>query len=76
MDAIRNQIIERHVIAKITEAANVSDTPDEEFLMDRSPSSNVDFLIAGEAVEIPDAKYNNEPEVMPGTPKLPDAKQD
>jgi trigger factor len=73
MDAIRNQIIERQVIEKITEAAKVTDVPDEEFLMDRSPSSNVDFLIAGEMVDIPDAKFNNEPETLPGAPKLPDA---
>lgn len=73
MDAIRNQIIERQVIEKITEAAKVKDVPDEEFLMDRSPASNVDFLIAGEMVDIPDAKFNNEPETLPGTPKLPDA---
>lgn len=73
MDAIRNQIIERQVIEKITEAAKVTDQPDEEFLMDRSPTSNVDFLIAGEMVDIPDAKFNNEPETLPGTPKLPEA---
>ncbi len=72
MDAIRNQIIERQVVEKITEAAKVTDVPDEEFLMDRSPASNVDFLIAGEMVDIPDAKFNNEPETLPGTPKLPD----
>lgn len=72
MDAIRNQIIERQVIEKITEAANVTPVPDEEFLMDRSPASNVDFLVAGEMIEIPDAKFNNDPEAMPGAPKLPD----
>lgn len=72
MDAIRNQIIEREVIVKITEAANVTDVEDHDFLMDRSESSSIDHMIGGDGVAIPDAKHNNEPETLPGSPKLPE----
>ena len=71
MDAIRNQIIERQVIAKIAEAAKMTDEKDDKFLKDPSESSNIDHVIAGEMVEIPDAKHNNEPEAVPGAPALP-----
>jgi trigger factor len=74
MDAIRNQIIEQQVIDKITAAATVTDEPDEDFLTDRSDASNIDHMIVGQSVAIPDAKHNNEPEATPGSAKLPDDK--
>lgn len=70
MDAIRNQIIERQVIAKIAAAGKVSDKKDDSFIKQDPNSSDLGFWIAGEVEAIPDANYNNEPEAVPGTAKI------
>ncbi|MCA9131666.1 MAG: trigger factor [Planctomycetales bacterium] len=71
MDAIRNQIIERQVIGRITEAGNVSEEEDLSFLKSDPEASDIDFAIAGDYQDIPDAKHDNEPAQVPGAPKLP-----
>jgi len=71
MDALRNQIVERMVIEKIVDAANVKDVADEGFLASTEDSSDIDFSIAGDLDEIPEAKHNNAPAELPGAPKLP-----
>ncbi len=74
MDAIRNQIIERKVIEKITEEGKVSDKEDEEFLKASSEdTSNIEVSIGGSFDDIPEAKHDNEPAQVPGAPKLPAA---
>lgn len=72
MDAIRNQIIEREVIKKITEAGKVTDKEDYSFLKSEPESSSIDFTIAGDFYDIPEAKHDNEPAQLPGAPKLPE----
>ncbi len=72
MDAIRNQIIEQHVIDRIATAATLVDEPDKSFLNEKVDVSSVDFLVAGSESAIPDAKHNNEPEATPGSLKLPE----
>jgi trigger factor len=71
MDALRNQIIERMVIEKIAEEAKVQDKLDESFLT-RTISSDIDFAIAGNFDEIPEAKHDNAPADIPGAAKLPE----
>ncbi len=73
MDAVRNQIIERTVIEKITSAAKVSDVQDTEFLKRDAESSSIDFLISGHVTEIPEAEFDNDAGAFPGQPKLPEA---
>ncbi|MFO1063188.1 MAG: trigger factor [Pirellulales bacterium] len=75
MDAIRNQIIERQVIEKITEVGKITDEQDASFLNQGPDSSNLDFVITGEAVEIPEAKHDNDAAAFPGAPKLPEAEK-
>jgi trigger factor len=72
MDALRNQIIERMVIQKVVEAGNVEDQKDDSFLTAKSVSSDVDFAIAGNYVDIPEAKHDNAPAEIPGAAKLPE----
>jgi trigger factor len=70
MDAIRNQIIERQVIERIVEAGKVQEKHEPNFLSSDSESTDIDFTIAGDYSDIPDAKHDNEPE-SPGALKLP-----
>ncbi len=70
MDAIRNQIIERQVIARIVAAGKVKDKEDLSFLKSDPESSDIDFTIAGDYTDIPEAKHDNEP-TTPGALKLP-----
>jgi trigger factor len=72
MDAIRNQIVERMVIERVVGAASIKNVPDDSFFSTASTSSDIDFLIAGESVDIPEAKYNNAPATLPGEAKLPE----
>lgn len=71
MDAIRNQIIERQVIQRIVEAGKVTDKEDLSFLKSDPESSDIDFTIAGDYSDIPEAKHDNEGTV-PGALKLPE----
>lgn len=71
MDAIRNQIIERQVIERIVEAGNVKDQEDMSFLKSDPESSDINFSIAGDYSDIPEAKHDNEA-VTPGALKLPE----
>lgn len=72
MDAIRNQIIEREVVNKITDAGKITDKEDLSFLKSEPESSSIDFTIAGDFYDIPEAKHNNDPALLPGAPKLPE----
>lgn len=72
MDALRNQIIERMVIQHIAEGAKVSDNQDDSFLSAKTVSSDIDFAIAGNFVDIPEAKHDNAPPEIPGAAKLPE----
>lgn len=73
MDAIRNQIIERVVVDRITAAGKVTDNVDESFLPGESDTDHVDFSIAGDYVDIPEAQHDNDPNQLPGAAKLPEA---
>ncbi len=70
MDAIRNQIIERQVIDQIVAAGKIKDLEDTGFLKSDPESSDIDFAIAGDYSDIPDAKHDNEA-TTPGALKLP-----
>ncbi|MCA9193980.1 MAG: trigger factor [Planctomycetales bacterium] len=72
MDAIRNQIIERQVIDQIAQSGKVSEEEDKSFLSQSTTTSDIDFAIAGEYSEIPEAKHDNDPAAVPGAPKLPE----
>lgn len=76
MDAIRNQIIERHVIAKITEESTLTAKEDMSFLKSDPEAADIDFAISGDFEDIPEAKHHNEPTQLPGAPKLPGASKD
>ena len=71
MDVIRNQIIERQVIARIVEAGQIEEKHEPNFLSSDSESTDIDFVIAGDYSDIPDAKHDNELET-PGALKLPE----
>lgn len=75
MDAVRNQIVERMVIEKIAAAAKLSDIKDEAFFTQKRNESDIDFTIAGDFADIPDAKHDNEPPAVPGAAKLPEAEK-
>ncbi len=70
MDAIRNQIIERQVIERIVAGGKVTDKDDTSFLKSDPESSDIDFAIAGDYSDIPEAKHDNEA-TTPGELKLP-----
>ncbi len=70
MDAIRNQIIERQVINKIVEAGKITDKEDLGFLKSDEGSADIDFTIAGDYSDIPEAKHADVAET-PGALKLP-----
>lgn len=76
MDAIRNQIIERQVIEKITEAAKLNEKEDLSFLKSEPETSDINFAIAGDFDDIPEAMHHDEPAQLPGTPKLPEKDRD
>lgn len=71
MDAIRNQILERQVIGRVVEAGKISDKYEAGFLATDLEDTNIDFTIAGEYSDIPDAKHDNETPA-PGALKLPE----
>ncbi len=71
MDAIRNQIIERQVIDRIVEAGKVTDKEDQGFLKSDAESADIDFTIAGDYSDIPEAKHADVAET-PGALKLPE----
>ncbi|MBX3424027.1 MAG: trigger factor [Pirellulaceae bacterium] len=73
MDALRNQIVERMVIEKVVEAAQLQDQQDTEFFKSLGKdSSDIDFTIAGDFAIIPEAKHDNAPPELPGAAKLPE----
>ncbi len=72
MDAIRNQIVEREVIAVIAQVASLVDVADTTFLKQEPESSSLDFTITGELAAIPEAQHDNAPAAHPGAPKLPE----
>ena len=72
MDALRNQIIERKVIEKVTEAGSITDKEDLSFLKSESSEASIDFAIAGDFEDIPEAKHHDAPSLLPGAPKLPE----
>ncbi|QDV26703.1 trigger factor [Aureliella helgolandensis] len=75
MDAIRNQIIEREVIVRITAEGKVTDKEDLSFLKSDDDTSNIEFAIAGDFNDIPEAMHENDlPQI--GAPKLPEAEKD
>lgn len=76
MDAIRNQIIERQVIEKITAAGKIKDKEDRSFLKQDPDTADIDFAITGSYDEIPEAMHNDEPSQVPGAPKLPEVEKD
>lgn len=68
MDALRNMIIERKVIALITEHAKFTAT---DFSLDENEDSfALNHFAAGNSQEIPEAKYDDSPEekALPTTP--------
>ena len=75
MDAVRNQIVEREVIARIAQEAELTNVPDTTFLKQDPAESSIDFTITGEAAEIPEAKHDNDPVAHPGAPKLPESEK-
>lgn len=76
MDSIRNQIIERQVIDKVVEASDVTDKEDLSFLTSEPEVSDLDFAIAGDYDDIPEAKHDDSPGKQPGELKLPGAEKD
>jgi trigger factor len=61
MDAIRNQIIERQVIAKIAEAGTIKEVEDNTFLKAAPNESAIDIYVAPPATDLPVAKYDERP---------------
>jgi trigger factor len=76
MDAIRNQIIERRVIEQIAAVGKLTDEQDTSFLKSDPESADIDFTIAGDYEEIPEAKHADEPAPRPGSPKLPETERE
>lgn len=76
MDAIRNQIIERLVIEKITAEGKVTDTKDESFLQANDMTSNISFAIAGDFDEIPEAKHDEGNSPVPVAQQKSDSDKD
>jgi trigger factor len=73
MDAIRNQIIERLVIEKITTAGKVTEEEDMSFLKSEGDTSDIDLAIAGDYDDIPEAKHDEGRSPVPTAAKLPEA---
>lgn len=62
MDALRNQILERTVINKITEAGKVTEIAGESILKADPDEFAVEFLVAPVSQTLPEAKYDEQPE--------------
>lgn len=62
MDAIRNQILERTVINRIVEAANVTSKAGDSILKADPDDFAVEFLVAPVAETLPEARYDEKPE--------------
>ena len=62
MDALRNQILERTVINKITEAGKVTEITGESILKADPDEFAVEFLVAPVSQSLPEAKYDEMPE--------------
>jgi trigger factor len=62
MDALRNQILERTVINKITEAGKVTEIAGESILKADPDEFAVEFLVAPVSQALPEAKYDEMPE--------------
>jgi trigger factor len=67
MDALRNQIIERKVIERITSHATVKEVP---FEADEDDVAAIDHVVTGvrEKAEIPEAKHADAAKPLPGQP--------
>lgn len=76
MDAIRNQIVERLVIEKITEAGKITDKEDLSFLKPQEESSSIDFTVAGDFDEIPEALHDEGTSPVPTATKLPEKEKE
>jgi trigger factor len=62
MDALRNQILERSVIQRVTEAASVTEVVKDSLMQSVPEESAVEFRVAHVAAELPEAKYDEKPE--------------
>ena len=62
MDALRNQILERTVIDKIVEAAEVTTVAGDSIIKKEPKEFAVEFLVAPVSQAIPEAKYDERPE--------------
>jgi trigger factor len=62
MDAVRNQILERTVIQRITEAAKVTTVKGDSILKADPEEFAVEFLVAPVSQALPEAKYDEKPE--------------
>jgi hypothetical protein len=62
MDALRNQILERTVIQKIVEVANVASKDGGSILKADPEEFSVEFMVAPVATELPEALYDEQPE--------------
>jgi trigger factor len=62
MDALRNQILERTVINKIVDAAEVTVVQGESIIKKEPKEFAVEFLVAPVSQSLPEAKYDERPE--------------
>jgi trigger factor len=62
MDAVRNQILERTVIQKITDAAKLNVVAGDSILKQDPEDFAVEFLIAPVTQALPEARYDEQPE--------------
>jgi trigger factor len=62
MDALRNQIIERIVIDRIVDAAQVKNEQGESILKKEPKEFAVEFMVAPVSQSLPEAKYDDRPE--------------
>ena len=76
MDAIRNQIVERLVIEKITAEGKITEKEDYSFLKPEEESSSIAFTVAGDFEEIPEAKHDEGASPVPQAAKLPEAEKE
>ncbi|MFM8189195.1 MAG: trigger factor [Pirellula sp.] len=62
MDALRNQILERTVINKIVDAAEVTTVEGESIIKKQPKEYAIEFLVAPVSQALPEAKYDARPE--------------
>jgi trigger factor len=62
MDALRNQILERIVIDRIVDAAQVKTVQGESILKKEPKEFAVEFMVAPVSQSLPEAKYDDRPE--------------